>query len=147
MFAYAFYQVLGGLVAGMILRTAFPVSEESGFLGSTLLASGISPVSGIAIELAGTFLLSAVVLIVSSHVRNLSYQAASVGVTLFLLILVIAPLTGASLNPARSIGPALASAHLEGLLVYIIGPLAGGALAGLLAKWRVAREKIPVCLC
>ncbi len=118
----------------------FPVSRESRFLGYTLLAPSISPLAGILIELTGTFLLSAVALLASLRVRRLWGQAILVGATLFLLILVMTPFTRASLNPARSIGPALASGHMENIEVYLIGPLLGGALAGLLARWKAPQK-------
>jgi len=54
-----------------------------------------------------------------------------VGATLFLLILLIGPLTGASFNPARSLGPSLFSGYFRNQIVYYVGPLTGGLLAGL----------------
>jgi len=55
-----------------------------------------------------------------------------VGGTLAILILLIGPLTGAGFNPARSLGPALASGYFSNLYVYVIGPAVGALIAGLL---------------
>lgn len=133
---YILFQFLGALAAGVILRMIFPASIESRFLGSTLLGPGVSPIAGILIELAGTFVLSTVALYVSLRVQGAGLKAFLIGLTLFLLIVVMAPLTSASLNPARSAGPALASGRLDDLEVYLIGPTMGGALAGLLSRSR-----------
>jgi aquaporin-4 len=67
----------------------------------------------------------------SSFVKSQVSQALLVGGTLFVLIVLVGPLTGASFNPARSLGPSVFSGHLGGQLVYYIGPVAGAALAGL----------------
>ena len=53
-----------------------------------------------------------------------------VGGTLFVLILFIGPLTGASFNPARSLGPSLFSGYLTNQFVYYVGPVLGAACAG-----------------
>lgn len=133
---FAFFQLLGALTAGAILRIVFPLLSASSFLGSTLLASSVTPTVGVLLELIGTFLLSSVVLNISSSRFGSRGQAALVGITLFLLILVLGPLTGASFNPARSLGPALASSYFENVGVFIVGPLAGGAAAGVLTRMR-----------
>ena len=61
-----------------------------------------------------------------------SIAGFGIGLTIVLGIMVIAPFTGAAMNPARAIGPAIASSHYTNWGVYWIGPLAGGFLAGLL---------------
>ena len=137
---YTFFQILGALVAGAILSVLFTASPSTSFLGSTSLAANIAPVAGFVVELAGTFVLATAVLYVSLAKMRTVYQASIIGLTLFILILLIGPLTGASLNPARSIGPATASGLFDNLQVYIAGPLIGGLLAGIVAKeWRRLR--------
>ncbi len=129
------FQVLGAICGGIVLSLFFPSSAASGYLGSTLLASTIPPWTGTILEAAGTFVLSIVIL---TPMRGLGTNTNSmlVGFALFILIMILGPLTSASLNPARSIGPAIVSRHLEDLEVYIIGPLAGGLLAGVIARIR-----------
>lgn len=116
-----------------------------------MLASGISPFQGILLEAIGTFILTVSALFASAQIKNRRYQALLVGSTLFVLILVMGSLTGASLNPARSLGPSLASGYLQNLYVYFVGPLMGAAIAGLVFR-RIRNERSKrnldiVCLC
>jgi len=105
-------------------------------LGSTKLASGVSLTEGMVLEVAGTFVLTVSALIAGGFVRSRVQQAALVGTTLFFLITLVGPLTGASFNPARSLGPSVFSGYLENQLIYYVGPVAGGLVAGLLFSFR-----------
>jgi len=81
----------------------------------------------------------------TAWVRRAVLQAIAVGGTLTVLILFIGPLTGAGFNPARSLGPALASGYISNLYVYVIGPFVGALLAGLLFRQiRAERNPDPV---
>lgn len=146
---YLFFQVAGGLLAGLTLKIIFASAAPSTYLGSTQLAVGISPTFALTLETAGTFILTISALIASTKISGAKGQAFLVGSTLFLLILLIGPFTGASLNPARSIGPALFSGYAENLYVYLIGPILGAMFAGI--TFRVIRDRgtrnLPVCLC
>lgn len=128
--AYLGAQLAGGLVAGALLRMIFAAGASSGNLGSTALGRGVGEAEGFALEVAGTFVLVFVALSVGRWTRSTPVQAATVGSVLFLLIMVLGPLTGASFNPARSLGPAIASGFLDNLGLFVVGPLLGGALAG-----------------
>ena len=144
---YVVFQTLGGLLAGLTLRFLF--SSGNANLGSTELARGISPILGIIYEAIGTFFLASSALIASTKIKKVRNQALLVGGTLFVLILLIGPLTGAGFNPARSLGPAFASGYITNLYVYFVGPLIGAVLAGLL--FRMIKNARPkgnlVCLC
>jgi len=132
---YLCFQGLGAVLAAFTLRMFF--LNESVFpadLGSTELARGVSPLFGIVIEAIGTFILCSAALTASFYIRNRLMQATLVGGTLFFLVLLFAPLTGASFNPARSIGTALWSWRWSGVYVYVIGPLIGAIFAALLFK-------------
>jgi len=133
-FPYAGFQVIGGLLAGLTLKMVFGSLAPSAYLGSTKLAFGVSPVEGTALEIIGTFLLAMSALSASSFVKATPRQALMVGGTLSVLILFIGPLTGASFNPARSLGPSLFSGYFDSQLVYWVGPLLGGGGAGLLFR-------------
>ena len=126
---YLTFQLAGALAAGLALRFVFPPNLSSQYLGSTTLANNIDPWSGLALEAVGTLIMVYAVLHVSSKNLPLNHQASIIGCTLFVLILILGPLTGAGLNPARSIGPAVSSTHFENLWLYVVGPLAGAIVA------------------
>ena len=63
----------------------------------------------------------------------------AIGMTLTLGILMAGPLTGGSLNPARTLGPAVVAANFANLWVYLAGPAAGGMAAAALYRWVLPR--------
>jgi MIP family channel proteins len=151
---YLFFQLSGGILAGATLREVFLVDGKHAALGSTKLANGVNPLLGISLEAAGTFFLTFAALLASVQIKERRYQALLVGGTLFVLILLIGPLTGAGFNPARSLGPSLASGYLQNLYVYILGPILGALIAGLIFRWkrrndgeRRSKRLNIVCLC
>lgn len=147
---YVLFQTAGSLLAGLSLLAAVGPLGGSTSLGSTKLAGGVSPLDGAVLEAVGTFFLSVSALSAPSLLRGSPKQAALVGSTLFLLILAIGPLTGASLNPARSLGPSVFSGYYSDQLVYLVGPLVGGGSAGLLFRTlqkRRGRTLPAVCVC
>lgn len=129
---YVLFQIAGGLLAGLSLKLAFGALGSGTNLGSTRLAIGVTPVEGVVLEMAGTFVLTLSALAAASFVKGPTKQAVLVGGTLFVLILFIGPLTGASFNPARSLGPSLFSGYLTNQLIYYVGPILGAACAGLI---------------
>jgi glycerol uptake facilitator-like aquaporin len=147
---YLIFQIAGGLLAGLTLKVIFGSLAPTIDLGTTRLAFGISPVLGIIIEATGTFVLTISALFASTRIKGLKGQAFLIGSTLFSLILLLGPLTGASFNPARSIGPSLASGYVENLSVYLIGPIIGGILAGFCFR-EIKEDGRPkgnlVCVC
>ncbi len=128
--AYIVVQLLGGIAGGFAL--SFVLAGQGTNLGATLLADGVSPVQGLAIETILTFFLANTVLnaAVSGKAGNLA--GVAIGLTLTFSILLGGTLTGASLNPARTLGPALASGHFGDVWLYFVGPVAGGVIAALL---------------
>jgi aquaporin Z len=67
----------------------------------------------------------------------------AIGLTIAADILAIGPLTGASMNPARSFGPALISTNFVGQFVYWVGPISGAIVAAMLYEWMLRRRGIP----
>ena len=131
---YILFQTAGGILAGLTLRLIFSPAGDPTNLGSTELATSITPVMGIAVEAIGTFVLAISALVATAWIRRTALQALAVGGTLTILIMLIGPLTGAGFNPARSLGPALADGYYSSLYVYIVGPLMGALFAGLLFR-------------
>jgi aquaporin-4 len=132
---YISFQVLGGLLGAFTVKLIFSQFGSPADLGTTKLASGVNPLFGTVLETGGTFVLAMSGFLASSRVHKKPGEAALIGTTLFFIILALGPLTNASLNPARSLGPALASGYLTNLYVYWIGPLAGGLIAGLVYRF------------
>jgi MIP family channel proteins len=142
---YLLFQMAGGILAGFTLRLLFVSSNEAVQLGSTKLTGSISPALGIALEALGTLVLASSALVATTRIRQPRNQAILVGTTLFFLILLIGPLTGAGLNPARSLGPSLASGYFLNLYVYVVGPIAGAVIAGFLFRleWAGPYRSLP----
>ncbi len=148
---YISFQVLGGLLGAFTVKLIFSQFGSPADLGTTKLASGVSLPVGTLLEAAGTFVLAMSGFVASLRIHKKPGEAALIGSTLFVIILALGPLTNASLNPVRSLGPALASGYLTNLYVYLIGPLAGGLIAGLVFRF-IERAKLgqgshTVCLC
>jgi MIP family channel proteins len=124
-------QLVGAAIAGFLLVAL--VGSQAVANGTPNLAPNVSPINGIIIEAVLTFFLVLVVFgtAVDSRAPRSVFPLA-IGLTVALDILGGGPLTGASMNPSRTFGPALASGMWANHLVYWIGPLIGGALAGLL---------------
>lgn len=130
---YIIAQLLGGWAGALALRFFLQgTAWADGGLGVTRLAAGVSNTQGVLLEALLTFFLVTAVFntAVGGHVG--AHAGAAVGFTLVALILVGGPLTGAGLNPARSLGPALVTGDVRDLWLYLIGPIAGAIAAALL---------------
>ncbi len=118
-------QCLGAFAASGILRVLFPAHPT---LGATL-PSGAAMQSFV-LEMILTFLLMFVILNVSTGAKEKGITAGiAVGSVIGLEAMFAGPICGASMNPARSLAPAVISGHLEYLWIYLTAPLAGAALA------------------
>src|SRR3989442_5535432 len=122
-------QFIGGILAAYILL--FLIGRTYG-LGETTGSMTGDPAPTIALEAILTFFL--VIAVYGSAVagRNGNAAGIAIGFVLAMDILMGGYLTGASMNPARTLGPALAMGNLSYLWLYFVGPLLGGAAAGLL---------------
>ena len=124
---YVAAQLVGSLLAAAFLRATF---GDIGDLGATLPAVGTSAATTVLVELVLTAGLVSVILGTASGARNIGANAAlAVGGYIVLAGLWAAPVSGASMNPARSLGPALVGGHWADWWAYIIGPVAGGVIA------------------
>lgn len=126
--AYIAAQLGGAIVAAFVLRAAWPSKPAD--LGATVPTVG----SGTAVLYEGvlTAILMFVIMAVATDTRAIGAGAAiAIGGVIGLGALVGGPVTGASMNPARSFGPALASGEWTSFWVYLVGPVAGAALGAL----------------
>lgn len=124
-FPYIAAQCAGAFAACGILRFLFPSHST---LGSTL-PSGTAMQSFV-LELILTFLLMFVILNVSTGAKEKGITAGmAVGAVIALEAMFAGKICGASMNPARSLAPAVVSGHLESLWIYLIAPFAGAWLA------------------
>ncbi|MBR6382416.1 MAG: aquaporin [Lachnospiraceae bacterium] len=153
---YVLAQCLGAWLGGGILALIFGVAEiedKTGAFGSNGLA-GVNGniMAGLIVEVVLTYVFVLVILGVTSQKANHgSFGGLIIGLTLVLIHIFGIALTGTSVNPARSFGPALVSLiagvsqPMKDLWIFIVGPLAGGALAAgthiLFEKEAAKKEK------
>jgi MIP family channel proteins len=131
--AYWIAQLAGAAAAGYLLVSIFGQNGVSIVAGGTPdLAKDVDSHMGIHIEMVLTFFLVFVVYGSAVDARAPKIGGLAIGLTVALDILFGGPFTGASMNPARTFGPALASHHWNNHYVYWVGPMIGGALAGLI---------------
>jgi len=127
--AYWTAQLAGATAAGLLCASLLGVAPVAS--GTPDLAEAVGFVPGVVIEAVLTFFLVFVVYGTAVDARAPKIGGLAIGLTVALDILFGGPLTGAAMNPARTFGPALASGHWNHHLVYWLGPLLGGGLAGL----------------
>ncbi len=124
---YIVAQLVGAALASLLLAWLF---GKVGMLGATEPGPGISDWQALVIEFVLTAGLVSVILGTSSGAQNLGpISAFGVGAYIILAGLWASPISGASMNPARSFGPALVLWDFNHFWVYIVGPIAGGLLA------------------
>jgi len=132
---YVISQIVGAILGTCILAIIFKagnVQDMTGGYGSNGLAGvGDSALAGLIVEIVLTFIFVFAIVGVTSKVENGAVAGVVIGLTLVLVHILGIGLTGTSVNPARSIGPALfaGGGALKSLWVFIVGPLVGGALA------------------
>lgn len=117
-------QILGAFAASGLLRFLFPTDAT---LGATLPAGG--EMQSFVLEIVLTFLLMLVILSVSTGAKEKGITAGiAIGSVIALEAMFAGPICGASMNPARSLSPAVVSGHVEHLWLYLAGPLLGALL-------------------
>ena len=143
---YVIAQIVGATVAAaFIYLTATGRAQGYDVSASGLGQNGWDPTNGFSagsaflIEVLATFVFVAVILGVTHPRQETILAGLVIGTTLAILHFAFIPVSGNSLNPARSIGPALfaGGTALSQLWLYVVAPLIGGALAGLMARANV----------
>jgi MIP family channel proteins len=130
---YILSQLAGAAVAGLTLRLIYPTAVAGVNLGTTGLGTNVGFGTGVLVEAILTFLLVFTIFGAAVDKRApAGFAGFAIGMVVLFDILVGGPLTGASMNPARTFGPALASGYWVNHLVYWIGPIIGGVVAAFL---------------
>ncbi|MBZ0112170.1 MAG: aquaporin [Thermoanaerobaculia bacterium] len=145
--SYIVFQVIGGVLAGFALRYVLGGAETG--LGATMLAQGLEaggttitvPVAaGFFLEALLTFFLVNAVLFAGTDDSVAPLAGIAIGSTFVFCFLMGGPLTGASLNPARTLGPALASENFAHLWLYMVAPPVGAVAAAVLNRQVLSRR-------
>jgi aquaporin Z len=122
---YVVAQCVGALLASGLLRFLFPTHE---LLGSTLPSGAVS--QSFVLEAVLTAMLMLTILSVSTGAKEKGITAGiAIGAVVGLEAMFAGPICGASMNPARSLAPALVSGHLEHLWLYLLAPVVGALIA------------------
>ena len=144
---YIIFQLLGAIIAALSLKAILPelgAKVNFGTQGgpSELLNSSI--MAGITVEIILTFFLVTVIFLTAVHKKApAGIHGISIGGMVFLLHLVGVPLTGASMNPARTFGPALVSGFWELHWLYWVAPIIGGIIAGVIMNYVFVNKAEP----
>ena len=140
-------ELLGAVVGAFLLRFLVPRELfDGGRGGIPALAPGISVGKGILIEAVATFFL--IFAVYGTAVDDRGPFAKTAGLTIGLVvtfdIMAFGPLTGAAMNPARWLGPAVATNDYANWYVWVVGPIAGGIIAGVVYWYAFLRGIEPV---
>jgi MIP family channel proteins len=136
---YILFQVLGAIAASLVLKMAFPQHPT---LGATI--PSCSPgVAWVFEFLLTMFLLIVICGTTRGPVELRPFVGLAVGATIGLEAMFAGPITGASMNPARSLAPALVSSNLAHLWVYLTAPFAGAIVGVLVAVILFPLPKVP----
>lgn len=130
---YLLSQTIGAFVASATLKFLFAKNE---FLGATMPAG--TELQSFILEVILTFFLMLVIINVATGSKEQGmFAGLAIGSTVLLEAMFAGPICGASMNPIRSLSPAIISGHVEYLWIYIAAPILGAALA--IFVWRVIR--------
>jgi len=139
-------QLLGAVAGALLVRYVVgAASFDAGSAGAPTLAAGVAVGTGVVLEAILTFFL--VFAVFGTAVDDKGPWNKTAGFTIGLVIafdiLAFGPLTGAAMNPARWFGPALVGGLWDDALVWIVGPIAGGIIAGVLYTTVLLRGREP----
>ena len=141
---YIVFQLIGGIAAAFSLKALLPqIGAKVNFgvqTGPGVLLNN-DAMAGLGAEIIFTFFLLTVIFMTAVHKKAAAgIHGLSIGGMVFLLHLVGVPLTGASMNPARTLGPAIASGFWEFHWIYLAGPIIGGIIGGLIMNYVFVKK-------
>ena len=138
---YVIAQLLGAVVAGYALKFSFSDATFTATRGGGItIALDVTGGQAFLVETIATFFLVFVVFGTAVDLRGPKIGGLAVGFVVAADIFAIGPMTGASMNPARSFGPAVASGIYEAQLLYFTAPIVGGLVAALLYEFLFMRR-------
>ena len=149
--AYIVFQCIGAIIGIALLAAIINCAPSLGGYAATGLGQngfgsassvGINVIGAIIVEIIMTFVFVFTVLGVTKRAENTAVSGIVIGLTLALVYLIGIPLTGASVNPARSLAPALflGGQALEQVWVFILAPIVGAVFAGITYKSLTAED-------
>jgi aquaporin Z len=131
---YILFQVIGAIIGSLILYILTSNVEGLAGTGANACQEGVSPIGGLLAEIFFTFVFVLVVLGTTDSEKGAgNFAGLAIGLSLILVHLACIRYTGTSVNPARSIGPALfeGGVALQQLWIFIVGPLVGAVIAAI----------------
>jgi aquaporin Z len=140
---YIVAQLVGAFIACAILLVVLPTP---GALGQTVPAANVNELDIILVEGVLTFMLVSAVYQLGVYGKGGAFAPLFIGLTLTALILMGGPLTGASLNPARTLAPAFLGEDVQNLpeiFIYLVGIFGGAALAAILHMDTLKPSTVP----
>jgi aquaporin Z len=135
---YMLFQVIGAFIGSGLLYLLTSNVEGLSGTGANACQAGVSPTGGLIAEIVFTFVFVLVVLGTTDSKKGAgNFAGLAIGLSLVLVHLVCIRYTGTSVNPARSIAPAVfeGGVALQQLWIFIVGPFIGGALAAFTWKF------------
>src|SRR3989304_6315553 len=128
---YIISQIAGATLAGLALKTLFPDAIKTVYLGTCMLAPGVSTARGILMEFVITFLLIFTIYGTLVDKRaSAGFAGGAVGLVVLFGAVIGGTISGGAMNPARVFGPAVASGQFTHHFVWWLGPILGGIAAG-----------------
>ena len=143
---YVVAQLVGAVLAALATWVTFggAGARDEAKLAATYPAQGVGDLQAFVVEILITFVLVFVVMAVATDQRAPAAIAPiAVGFALAVGVFIAGPVTGGSVNPARSLGPMVVAGDLSSVWLYILGPIIGGMLAALLYDRTMAQTQGP----
>jgi aquaporin-4 len=142
--AYIGSQIIGAIaaaVAHMVILPEAGAKVNFGTQGGPSEFLNFSVASGVGVEIILTFFLVTTIFMAAVHRKAAAGMAGiAIGGMIFLLHLVGVPLTGASMNPARTLGPAIVSGYWDFHWIYWVGPIVGAVIAGVIMQYIYVKK-------
>ena len=142
--AYIIFQIIGAIAAAASYKAILPdigAKVNFGTQGGPSALLHNNAMSGVAVEAILTFFLVTVIFMTAVHKKAAAgMYGLAIGGMIFLIHLVGVPLTGASVNPPRTLGPAIISGYWDYNWIYWVGPIVGAVIAGLVMNYIFVKK-------